>query len=122
MQWQVPTFIAQGYIKTATGKLTSVSSTVQIDKSHLTKYYKIENTYLDRRFTGVNWFVEVTGKHNEYMVFHGFFALPIMSNASDTLKGTFDTWYGIEYRETNQQPIRPARERKVIPEISSLIN
>lgn len=95
----IPTIIAQGYIKTATGKLTTLNSIVQIDKSDLTKYYKIENTYLDRRFTGVNWFVEVTGKHSENMVFHGFFAMPIMANASDTLKGTYNTWYGIEYRE-----------------------
>ncbi len=95
----IPTFIAQGYIKTATGKLSTVSSCTQIDKSHLTKFYKINNIYLDRRFTGVNWFVEVTGKHNENMVFHGFFALPIMSGESDTLKRSFDTWYGIEYKE-----------------------
>lgn len=95
----VPTFIAQDYIKTATGKLSKVSSIQQIYKSHLTKYYQIENAPLGRRFAGVNWFVETTGKHNENMVFHGYFALPILSALSDTSERIFTTWYGIEYKD-----------------------
>lgn len=109
----VPTIIAQGYIRTATGKLSNLTSSLQIDTSHLTKYYNFENTYFDKRFTGVNWFVDVVGKHNETMVFHAYFTLPIMSTASDTIKKNFNTWYGIDYEEQISNRLDQSEKEKL---------
>lgn len=95
----VPTIIAQGYIRTASGLLSKLDTVEQIDNSHLTKYYQFDKIYLDKRFTGVYWFVDISGKHNETMNFHGFFTLPIMNNYSDTSKRYFKVWYGIEYKD-----------------------
>jgi rhomboid protease GluP len=95
----VPTIIAQGYIRTASGQLSKLDKAEQIDNSHLTKYYQFDKLYLDKRFTGIYWFVDISGKHNETMNFHGFFTLPIMSIDSDTSKRYFKAWYGIEYKD-----------------------
>ncbi len=95
----VPSIIAQGYIRTATGKLSKLNSVEQVDNSNLAKYYQFDKVYLDKRFTGVYWYVDISGKHNEAMNFHGFFTLPIMTNESDTSNRYFKTWYGLEYRD-----------------------
>jgi rhomboid protease GluP len=109
----IPMIIAQGYIRTATGELSSVASSMDINKSHTTKYYQFKEMYLDRRFTGVYWFVEVTGKHNEYLNFHGFFSLPIMAEPKDTMKRDFSTWYGIEYKlQISNRVDQPEKEKQ----------
>jgi rhomboid protease GluP len=95
----VPTIIAQSYIRTASGQLSKLGNIVEIDNSHLTKYYQFDKIYLDKRFTGIYWFVNISGKHNETMNFHGFFTLPIMSIDSDTSKKYFKAWYGIEFTD-----------------------
>jgi membrane associated rhomboid family serine protease len=95
----VPSIIAQSYIRTASGQMSKLHSAEQINNSHLTKYYQFNKIYLDKRFAGIYWSVDVSGKHNETMNFHGFFALPIMAVDSDTSKRYFKTWYGIEYRD-----------------------
>jgi len=99
LAFAIPTIIAQGYIRTATGTLSRLTSCEQIDKTHLTKYYQFDRIYLEKRLRGIYWYTEVSGKHNEYLNFHGYFVLPILSAQADTNKRYYSTWYGTEYRK-----------------------
>lgn len=99
MAIMVPTFIAQPYIRTTTGKLTRVASVEQMDLEHGPIYYQFDKIYLDKRFTGLFWYTNTSGKHNSTLNFHAFFALPVMSSPQDTSKRYFTTWYGFEYAD-----------------------
>jgi rhomboid protease GluP len=95
----IPTVIAQGYIKTSTGKLSKLESSKFIDNKSTTKYYQFDKIYLDKRFANKYWYVEVSGKHNEYLNFYCYIALPVMSEPQDTNSRFFSTWYGLEYSD-----------------------
>lgn len=95
----VPTIIAQEYLITATGKLTSVENVAQIDKSEKTKYYALKNFYIDKQRIAVRKTASVTGKHNEDFNMLIYVALPIFESISDTTKTECKFWLGKEYSE-----------------------
>lgn len=95
----IPTVIGQAYIRTSTGELASLASAEQMDLKHGPKYYQFEKIYLDKRFTGVFWYTDTSGKYNTTLNFHGFFALPLMSSPQDTTRKYFNKWYGVEYKD-----------------------
>jgi membrane associated rhomboid family serine protease len=93
-----PTFIAQEYLSTSTGKLTELESISQVSKTHeLTKYYTLKDFYLDRSHSVEYVSVEVSGKHNEDLNFHMYFAVPILASATDTTNEECLAWYGIKF-------------------------
>jgi len=60
----VPNVIAQGYLITATGKLTSLANINQINKFPKTKYYAVNHFYVDKRLIRPKSTFEVSGKYN----------------------------------------------------------
>lgn len=95
----IPTVIAVIYIRTATGKLTRITSSEQFDRAAMTKYYELDSMYLDKDYYGSYWYYTTSGKYNEDRTFHEFIALPVMSSPSDTSAKEFSLWYGLVYEE-----------------------
>jgi rhomboid protease GluP len=95
----IPTIIAQEYLITATGKLTTVDNVTQIEKSEKTKYYSLKNYYIDKQRIAVRNTASVTGKHNENFNMLIYVALPIFESISDTTKTECKFWLGKEYNE-----------------------
>ena len=95
----IPTIIAQEYLITATGKLTTVDNISQIDKAEKTKYYSLKNFYIDKQHIAVRNTATVTGKHNTEFNMLIYVALPIFQNITDTSKTESKYWLGKKYNE-----------------------
>jgi membrane associated rhomboid family serine protease len=92
----IPTIIAQHYIETASGKLTQLASVERITVTD-TKYYSLQNCYIDKANAVEHTTFEVSGRHNENFNMHIYFALPILNSAADTAGENCVAWYGVEY-------------------------
>lgn len=98
-----PTIVLQGYLLTATGKLTTVQNTNEISQKPITKYYTVANHYIDKQHATVHRRTEVSGRNNEYLTFHLYVACPILNKAPQIVTGNSNTfimpvaWLGTEY-------------------------
>jgi rhomboid protease GluP len=95
----LPTIIAQEYLITATGKLTTVENVSQIDKSEKTKYYFLKNYYIDKQHIAVENTATITGKYNNDFNMLIYVAMPIFENIGDTSKSECKFWLGKKYKE-----------------------
>lgn len=95
----IPTIIAQEYLITATGKLTSVDNISQIDKTEKTIYYALKDYYIDKQHIAVRNTASVTGKNNTDFNMLIYVAMPIFANIADTNKTECKYWLGKEYNE-----------------------
>lgn len=95
----IPTIIAQEYLITATGKLTSVDNVFQIDKTEKTKYYSLKSYYIDKQRVAVRNTATVTGKNNTDFNMLIYIAMPIFENIADTSKTECKFWLGKRYSE-----------------------
>jgi len=93
----IPTAIAQSYLDTASGKLTKLTSISHIEDQESTKYYSLQNFYIDKLHIGVKSHFTVTGKNNEYFNMNMYVVLPILNNVTDTTSQKSFAWYGIRY-------------------------
>jgi len=75
-----PTIIAQEYLVTATGKLTELENVSQIDRLEATRFYKLQEYYIDKKHIGVTKEVEVRGKNNEDLNIRIYITCPILKN------------------------------------------
>lgn len=73
----IPTFIAQQYLQTATGKLTIAPNVAAISAKPITKYYELAHHYVDTDRMAFHTRVEITGKNNETMEMYLDIACPI---------------------------------------------
>jgi len=73
----VPTFLLQGYMRTAMGKLTPLQSISQIRENKLTKYYTAKNVYIDTSRASFKYIATVSGKNNQYLNFSIYIACPM---------------------------------------------
>jgi len=106
----IPAIFAQSYLETATGKLTELQSINQINQKEATKYYTLNNYYIDKKHIGVKSSINISGKSNAYYNMHLYFALPILASPNDTLSGNCLAWYGIKY--SKQISNRLSKEEK----------
>lgn len=74
-----PAIVLQGYLLTATGKLTTVKNISEISQKPITKYYTVANHYIDKQHATVHRRTEVSGRNNEYLTFHLYVACPILN-------------------------------------------
>lgn len=95
----IPTIIAQEYLITATGRLTSADNVSQIDKAEKTKYYSLKNYYIDKQRIAVRNTATVTGKNNTDFNMLIYVAIPIFENIADTSKTECKYWLGKRYSE-----------------------
>lgn len=110
MTWvllSIPLIIAQEYIITATGKVTSLHSVNDINKANSTKFYKIDRYYVDKSFTGRAQAFDVSGKYNQDFTMHLYFAAPIFEKAADTLANEVSAWLGVKYSKTISNRLEP---------------
>ena len=98
-----PTIVLQGYLLTATGKLTTVKNISEISQKPITKYYTVANHYIDKQHATVHRRTEVSGRNNEYLTFHLYIACPILNRAPQIDTGNNNNfnmpvaWLGTEY-------------------------
>jgi rhomboid protease GluP len=93
----------QGYLLTATGKLTTVKNISEISQKPITKYYTVANHYIDKQHATVHRRTEVSGRNNEYLTFHLYVVCPILNKAPQIDTGNNNNfnmpvaWLGTEY-------------------------
>ncbi len=96
----VPLVIAQEYLVVATGKLTAIHSIEQIDSLPPTKYYTLEEYFIDKRNAGFHAAFDVSGRYNDNFNMHIYAVAPILKHKRDTLGGKASSWLGIAYHKT----------------------
>jgi membrane associated rhomboid family serine protease len=96
----IPTIISQNYLITATGKLTHLYSISEIEKSEYTKYYTLNNFFIDKVDIAVRKTATVTGKNNTDYNMQIYIVMPVYDNFSDTAKGECSYWLGKKYSKT----------------------
>jgi len=77
----ITTVIAQNYLSTAAGQLTTLSHIGAINKSPLTKYYKLKYYFIDKQHSAAQRRSEVSGRNNEYLSFYIDVACPILDQS-----------------------------------------
>ncbi|MGQ7945150.1 rhomboid family intramembrane serine protease [Flavobacterium sp. WC2509] len=95
----IPTMIAQEYLITATGKLTSIKTISEIRKHEKTKYYALQKFYIDKKNIGVLNTSDVSGKNNEHFNMLIYVTMPILEKAKDTSLNECKYWLGKKYSE-----------------------
>ena len=75
-----PTIVAQAYLDTATGKLTELDNISQIDKQEATKYYTLNNCYVDKEHLSYTNKFEVSGKYSEDLNLLIYVVCPILKS------------------------------------------
>jgi membrane associated rhomboid family serine protease len=115
----IPLIISQGYIVTATGKLTEMNSINEINSSELTKFYTLKEFHIDKKAIGVHSSFDVSGKHNDKFNMHIYVALPIFEKESDTNKVEPAAWLGTEYRNTINNSLEPDEKEQKYQEFAN---
>jgi membrane associated rhomboid family serine protease len=95
----VPTLVAQAYLETASGSLTSLDNISQIDNQPASKYYSLKTFYIDKKYVGVQNEFDVSGRNNEDFNMNLYVVLPIFTSAADTAGSNCLAWYGVKYQE-----------------------
>ncbi|RAV98963.1 rhomboid family intramembrane serine protease [Pseudochryseolinea flava] len=111
----VPLIIAQEYIVTASGKLTTLNSIAEINTTESTKFYTVKNYYVFKKAISTHTAVDVTGKGTENFNMHIYVVLPILEKEADTISFTCSTWLGIEFKETIDNSLdQPEKDRRYL--------
>jgi len=116
-----PTLIAQEYLITATGKITTLENISQIQKTEKTKYYSLKKFYLDKNNIGVFRTSSVTGKNNTDFNMQIYVAIPILKTVKDTSKTECEYWLGKKYTETISNSFSNEEKRSRFKKFSELI-
>lgn len=95
----VPTIIAQVYLSTATGTLTSLENISQIDSLPKTKYYTLKHYYFYKNGVSIKEDIRTSGKYNQYMNFTVYCVMPILRTPQDTMAGATHYWLCTKYTD-----------------------
>ncbi|MBK9249736.1 MAG: rhomboid family intramembrane serine protease [Ignavibacteria bacterium] len=93
----IPTILAVNYTETATGTLTALDTITQIEKHEPTKYYKLNEHYLDNTNIGIHIASDISGKLNEYYNMHIYIAVPLLAREQDTVNSRCSAFVGFEF-------------------------
>jgi hypothetical protein len=72
-----PTIIAQVYLETATGKLTTLDRISQIDSVPQTKYYTVKHFYADKSLARYKARLTISGSHRSYLDMYVYVTVPV---------------------------------------------
>ena len=92
--------ITQTYIDKAVGSLTTADNVWQIDNLPKSKYYILKNCYFDKYYAGTYTDIYVSGKYNNDLNFSFYVALPLFTDAGDTVVILCKSWLGRSYHKT----------------------
>jgi rhomboid protease GluP len=91
----IPTMICQGYLATATGKLTHLAQIGQIEQVPKTKYYTIQDAFFDKADASVETASHYSGRYNGSFNMAIYLTCPI-DDYGDTGRGK--VWLGTFYK------------------------
>lgn len=103
----VPCIVAQEYLKTATGKLTQLSSIQELYLHKNTQYYQLQQSYIDKTQIGLQRSLEVTGKHSSHLNMALYIAMPIFAERADSWHAKALAWYGKVYQQEISNRLEP---------------
>lgn len=109
----VPTIVAQHYIETATGKLTSLNTISEISSKPITKYYTLKDGYIDNYSLGIHKAGFISGKHNERLTMKTAVTMPIFDKAEDTASHNPPAWLGFMYSKTIDNKLNEEKKREL---------
>lgn len=115
----LPAIIAQEYIVTASGALTTLTSVEAIDSTPPSRFYMLKKYYVDKKAIGIHAAFDVSGKHNQYFNMHLYVAMPILERAEDTVKTTCKAWLGEEYSEQISNNLEPSEKENAYREFAT---
>jgi hypothetical protein len=81
-----PTMVAQNYMRTAKGKLTTLNKISEIDQKPATKFYALKNHFIDKENKRLKYSVHVTGKTGSRLNLDIYIAAPIRDEAVTVTK------------------------------------
>ena len=98
----IPTVIAQEYISTATGSLTSLNTVYQIDSKHTSRYYTFGHYFVDKTNCLFYHKAVTSGRSNENLIFYTYCACPILKDSviNDTITNRPAAWLCFEFSKS----------------------
>ncbi len=114
----VPTIVAQEYLNSATGKLTQLESINALLHQPQTKYYQLNQFYIDKKHIGVQRNIEPIGKGNSELRMSLYIAMPIFAkrNESWLVGAKALAWYGKVYEKTISNRLEPQHKEALFQE------
>ena len=91
----VPTVIAQGYIRLATGELTHVASLAHVSSAPTGKFYSTDDVCVDLSRMGVQNVLRTSGRNNATLNFYLYAVTPLCR--ADGTQGSAAVWIGEEF-------------------------
>jgi len=115
----VPTVIAQGYIRLATGKLTQVASLAEIPSAPRSKFYSTDGDIcMDPSRMGIQNVLRTSGRSNETLNFYVYAVTPLCR--AEGSHAPASVWIGQELRGSVNNQL--SREEKVAAYDEFLLN
>lgn len=99
--------ISQMYLTTASGTLQQVTNIDELDQKEPTRYYEINSFQPLTSFGASSTDVRASGKHNQYLNIHIYFACPIVKDTLSGLPVTFKYWYGVSFKKQISNRLSP---------------
>ncbi|MCD8550394.1 MAG: rhomboid family intramembrane serine protease [Shewanella xiamenensis] len=105
----VPTIVVQEYLNSATGKLTQLESINGLLHQPQTKYYQLNQFYIDKKHIGVQRNIEPIGKGNSELRMSLYIAMPIFAKRNESWRvgAKALAWYGKVYEKTISNRLEP---------------
>ncbi len=97
MGWSI--MVSQTYLTTASGTLQQVANIEELDKQDKSAYYQIRSFQVLTSFGTSSTDVRASGKHNEYLNIHIYFACPIVRDSLSNESASFKYWYGVSFKK-----------------------
>lgn len=91
--------ISQMYLTTASGTLQQVANIEELDKKDATRYYQISSFQTLISYGASSTDIRASGKHNEHLNIHIYFACPIVKDTIGTQPASFKYWYGVSFKK-----------------------
>jgi rhomboid protease GluP len=107
--------VANEYLTTASGKLTSVQSVDKLNTQD-SRYLSIETINLDTIYGSANTEFRASGKYNQYLNFDSYFVYPFKVNNSNN---QFKYWYGVKYKKQIGNKLEPEEKERLYQEFFS---
>lgn len=108
----VPTIMAQYYMETSSGRLTTLRTPDEISKVPATKYYSFRTYHIDKRAATTYTSFITHGKYNEKVTMHLYVAVPMYRGVGEDNVPKPSAWLGTEYRETISNRLDVGEKRR----------
>jgi len=109
----IPVIIAQEYMLSATGKLAHVKSIKDIKWNDDSRYYNIEQYYIDRGHASINRYFNTTGRFNSTFNMALYVASPILEKSEDIGLDQPNAWLGIKYDRSTSNRKSDSEKREI---------